>query len=194
MGEHYDAEVLRLFIALELPAPVIAELTAVQQQLRRCGKHPVKWVEPTNMHMTLQFLGDVATERVAAIVAALAALQTVDAQLYLSQVGVFPNTRRPQVLWVGVGGATRQLEQLQQRVVLATAPLGFVAETRPYRAHLTLGRVRRDATTTEQRNLVATLEQLPAPKAVGWCAGRPLLFRSILTREGPIYQVLNPGT
>jgi 2'-5' RNA ligase len=186
-------KVMRLFIALKLPPATIVALEALQQQLQQRGRQPVKWVAPEAMHLTLVFLGDVEAERSAAIVAALRQASQHDtaaaqALLRLGPAGAFPNARRPQTLWVGVAGDTPRLARVQQAVTQALEPLGFAPEERPFRAHLTLGRVRRDATPQQRAALGAALEKLPVPVVEAWPMGAPILFESILTRDGALYK------
>lgn len=184
---------MRLFIALELPAEVIAVLEGMQRRLQRSGDHPVKWVASTGMHLTLQFLGEVEEQRVADMLTVLKSIRVADthqssaAHLQTTGAGAFPTLRQPQTLWVGVSGAVEPLAELQQRLSQALEPLGFEPETRPFRAHLTLGRVRRDATPAQKRALGAAIENLPAVQAVTWPMGQPVLFQSTLTREGARY-------
>jgi 2'-5' RNA ligase len=185
---------LRLFVALELPAEVIAALAATQQQVQRGGKHPVKWVKPASIHLTLQFLGAVNAEQLPFILTALDSVHDSlraagddAALLHLAEVGAFPNARRPQTLWVGVAGALAGLHRAQQAVVAALEPPGFAAEERPFRPHLTLGRVRKEARPAERASLGAVLAGIPAPQPVRWPMGLPYLFESTLSPAGPTY-------
>jgi RNA 2',3'-cyclic 3'-phosphodiesterase len=187
---------MRLFIALKLPTDVRDELAAVQQRLRHTEAHPVKWVAPQSIHLTLQFLGEVPEAQLPAILQALEAVRTTAAQrspLRLAEAGAFPNLRRPQTLWVGIAGELEGLTRLHQAVIAATEPLGFQLETRPFRAHLTLGRVRREATPAQRVALGTALGSLSPPRSVTWQSGHPLLFRSTLTPTGSIYTELGPA-
>ena len=56
---------------------------------------------------------------------------------------MFPNPRRPRVLWVGLEGDLNALAGLQAAVEQAVTGLGYAAEERPFSPHITLGRVRR---------------------------------------------------
>ncbi len=180
----------RLFIAVEVPESIKDALGSVQQQLRR-GSPPVKWVAPEAIHLTLQFLGATDTRLVESIGVALR--QALDGQtacaLRLGRPGAFPNVRRPSVLWVGIDGATAALEQMQQRIATALHPLGFPLETRPFRAHLTIGRVRRDASAAQQAQLGSMLADVSPPPALAWRVTKVLLFQSELQRDGPRYTV-----
>ena len=178
----------RLFIAIELPEPIKDALRAAQQQLRH-GNPPVKWVAPEAMHLTLQFLGATDTSLVEPIGTALrqALADHTPCELRLGQPGAFPNARRPSVLWVGVGGATAALEQIQRSIGTALEPFGFVPETRPFRAHLTIGRVRRDASPAQQAQLGSMLADVSPPPALAWRVTAVTLFQSELGGEGPRY-------
>lgn len=178
----------RMFIAIEMPAPIKDALGAVQQQLRH-GNPPVKWVAPEAMHLTLQFLGATEPNLIEPIGAALRQVlaDRAPCELRLGLPGAFPNTRRPSVLWVGVNGATVALEQLQRCIGTAMEPFGFVPETRPFRAHLTIGRVRRDASPAQQAQLGRMLADVAPPPALAWPVTAVTLFQSEPGREGPRY-------
>lgn len=178
----------RLFIAVEVPPLVKEALGAVQQQLQR-GSPPVKWVAPEAMHLTLQFLGATDTQLVTPIGVALrqALAEQPACELRLGQPGGFPNGRRPSVLWVGIDGATSALEQMQRSIAAALHPLGFPMEARPFQAHLTIGRVRRDASGAQQAQLGSVLSNVSPPPALPWRVTEVILFQSELQREGPRY-------
>ncbi len=184
---------MRLFVALALPVDVITELAAAQQHLQRGVNHPVRWVAPEAIHLTLQFLGDVAEERVPAILTALKeSAPARSVHLQLACAGAFPHLRRPQTIWMGIAGNVAGLEQMQRIVTTALQPLGFPPEDRPFRAHLTLGRVRREATPDQRMALGSSIGNLPVPRPVAWHSGRPILYQSILSPHGATYQALGP--
>lgn len=180
---------MRLFIALELPADVRAELAAAQARL---SGHPLRWVAPAGIHLTLQFLGEVDDGLAPSVLAALAALEVAPFSLSLAGLGAFPTARQPRVVWVGLGGDTGALAALQAAVGAATAPLGFTPEARPFRAHLTLGRARPDAAPAALRALGEALARVAPPPPLSWTAGAPALFQSTLTPQGARYTRLGP--
>lgn len=100
---------------------------------------------PVDLHLTLFFLGATAPERVPALEAALAEAAAAHAapELVIGRAGAFPGRGRERVLWLDVGGpGTEQLERLQRDVAARMPALGFAPDARPWRAHLTLARVR----------------------------------------------------
>lgn len=181
-------ETYRLFIAADLPADVKDELAATQARLRR-GAPPVAWVAPAAMHLTIRFLGDTVPARVAdlqaALVAALAAHPPP--RLQLSGAGAFPNDRRPAVLWVGLGGSVVALGRAQASIEAALQGIGIAPEPKPFHPHLTLGRVRRDASQEQRQKLGEALRALPPPAPLAWTLERVILYRSELRSSGPIY-------
>jgi 2'-5' RNA ligase len=140
---------IRTFVAVELPEDVEQALTSVQEELRahmgRAG-NAIRWVRPEGIHLTLQFLGDVSEASIPNIVNALqaASIGSRRISLELGGLGVFPNLRRPRVLWAGLHGTTqdmKDLDMLHRAVSEGLTPLGFKPDKR-FDPHLTLGRVR----------------------------------------------------
>src|SRR5213080_1392598 len=96
-------ERVRLFVALNLPPAVREALWAATAALRELGL-PVNWVRGDGIHLTLKFLGEVVDDREAEITAALgrAAAGARTLPLALAGFGVFPDFRRPRVVWAGI--------------------------------------------------------------------------------------------
>jgi 2'-5' RNA ligase len=116
---------VRLFVALNLPDEERARLYDATAALRQAGL-PVRWVARDALHLTLEFLGEVAEPGVGAIQSALERLAAGHERLTLAigGVGAFPSTRRPRVVWLGIRPAP-ELLSLQRGVEAALEPLGF---------------------------------------------------------------------
>lgn len=110
-----------------------------------------------------------------------------DLQLQLTKLGAFPNQREPRVLWAGVNGDLDALQQLHELVDTAITGLGFTPERRPFRPHLTLGRVRDQAWAEDRRKIGAGLSQFPLSPSQLWKVNEMHLIRSTLTPQGAIY-------
>jgi len=156
---------------------------------------PVKWVRPENIHLSLKFLGDVEETRETELVAALqrAAGSRTEPRpltLQISGFGVFPDYRRPNVLWAGVT-ADPGLELLQHGVEQAFAPLGFPTEARAFRPHVTLGRATRDARPRDFQGLEEILTGTDFDSTV--TVTEVDLMQSTLQPSGPVYQVRSHG-
>ncbi len=178
-------ETYRAFVAIDLPESVRFALGALQEELKS-SKFRVEWVRPESIHLTLKFLGDIEVARTDAIVGAmtLAAKGSTQLALVPSGLGVFPNARRPRVIWVGLGGQLDHLKSLQQTLDAHLADLGFPSETRPFKGHLTLGRVKGKIAVDRMQ---AALAKFNAFEFEGFEADRIILFKSELRPSGAVY-------
>ena len=157
-------EQVRAFIAIELPDELKAGLSQLEAQLKLAKPSSVKWVDPSGIHLTLKFLGNIAVARVSQISQALAAATKGVSPFHLEVkgLGAFPNLRRVRVVWVRIGGEVDKLGQLQQRIESNLTPLGFTPESRPFTPHLTLARLRGQASPDEGRRLGELIASLTA--------------------------------
>ena len=147
----------------------------------------VAWVARDNVHLTLKFLGNVETARLPGVEHALAAAAAGQPafDLAVHGLGAFPASTRARVLWAGVTAGGREAVDLAAGVDDALAALGFPRETRPFAAHVTLGRVR--APRANPR-LAAALD---APEPFGrQHVARVCLMRSELSPRGARYTEL----
>ncbi len=181
-------EQIRSFIAIELPNRLRLELGQLEAQLK-LGKQPwVKWVNPDSIHLTLKFLGNIASDRTGEITRAMeAAAQGIPSfHLEVKDLGVFPNLKRVQVVWVGISGEVDKLGEFQQRLESNLAHLGFAPESRPFTPHLTLARLRNQASLDERQRFGQLIAETRFD-AGSIKVDAINLMRSQLTREGAIY-------
>jgi 2'-5' RNA ligase len=186
-------EQTRSFIAIELPDELKLGLAQLQDRLK-LGKQPgVKWVDPYGIHLTLKFLGNIEVDRIGAITKAMEiAVQGISPfHLEVKDLGAFPNLRRVQVVWVGISGEVDKLGQLQQRIESNLTPLGFTAESRPFTPHLTLARLRKQASLDERQGLGRLIINTKFETAYTIEVEAINLMRSQLTREGAIYSQIS---
>jgi 2'-5' RNA ligase len=147
---------VRTFIANELSEDLLQALDLLQDGLRsQMPRGTVRWVRPDGIHLTLKFLGDTPVDQVDQVKAALAeaAAKVGPFRVAARGLGCFPNTRRPRVIWVGLEEPTGALRRLRDAVEAHVAPLGFPTEGRSFNPHLTLGRVQRNASSSEVREV-----------------------------------------
>ena len=181
-------EQIRSFIAIELPDELRLKLGQLEAQLKS-GKQPwVKWVNPDSIHLTLKFLGNIASDRTGEITRAMeeAAQGIPPFHLEVKDLGVFPNLKRVQVVWVGISGEVDKLGEFQQRLESNLACLGFAPESRPFTPHLTLARLRNQA-SLDERQRFGQLIASSRFEAGAIEVDAINLMRSQLTREGAIY-------
>lgn len=183
---------LRLFIAVPTPPSVRTAAEGVIARLRGAGD--VRWVTGDRLHLTLKFLGETPSEKVPAIVEAAGKKSNKFSPFVveLGGVGAFPNIRKPQTLWLGIGGQVEPLVRLAAEVEQALAEIGFPPEGKPFRPHLTLGRVK---SPRGLRELARKLEHLAgsqeASAATEWPVEEIHLVRSVLRPAGPEYTPLH---
>jgi 2'-5' RNA ligase len=142
---------LRLFIAVDLSAYVRTAAGRLVDELRHRAERlspraRITWVLPERLHLRLLFIGDVDATRTIAIEGALEPpfdLARLDA--HLAGTGVFPQSGRPRVIWAGLSAGSDTLATLARLVSARLLSVGVPTDDRPFRPHLTLGRVREAA-------------------------------------------------
>ena len=177
---------VRSFIAIPVPDQGIEALQVTVQKLESDIGRSVRWVRPEGIHLTLKFMGDIPAGTVDQVLEALpqVASQFPPIKLAISGLGVFPNTRRPRVLWAGLTGELEALSELQSDVDDMVGRLGLPKELRPFSPHLTLGRVRRETSESQLRKIGEIMADAARPSAVPWTANTVNLMRTELDPAG----------
>ncbi len=176
----------RVFAAIDPPPEILREIERIQFRLRKLIHGVIHWTRPEGLHLTLKFFGNVAASSMDEIGERLACYtrETASLRLRATGVGVFPDLDRPRVIWIGIGGDTQPLEKLQQRIEDGFTALGFAKENRPFRPHLTLGRVK----TPRGLLGLAEVTENDAPYHAGEFTASSLdLIKSDLTPTGAVY-------
>lgn len=181
-------EEIRCFIAIELPDEIRDGLGRLIARLK--SRQPdVKWVDPSSIHLTLKFLGNIAPGRVDEITEAIsdAASGIPPFSLEIKDLGVFPGLNHVRVVWVGVEGETDKLLQLQKHLQTNLDILGFPPEERDFTPHLTLARVRDNSSPAERQELGQLVTATKVPSIGRFTAKSVSLMRSQLARTGAVY-------
>jgi 2'-5' RNA ligase len=182
------SESIRSFIAVELPDDVLSAVSRVQGQLKSYGFR-TKWVRPANIHVTLKFLGDIDSGTIDAIASAMVSAAEGCAPISLSAkgIGVFPNTKRPRVLWAGLTGEVNLLIDLQRKLDDRLSDIGFAKERRSFKGHLTLGRFKARVNSSEITRALTEFEDF---ETQSFMARELILFKSELRPSGAVYSKL----
>jgi len=184
-----DEKTVRAFLAIDPPEEILAEIGRIQGRLQRMIQGEVRWVRPEAIHLTLKFFGDIPETAITDIAAVVETVAAMEAPLTLSigGAGVFPDQRRPRVLWLGMGGDVPRLLNFQKKVESGLGIAGFPAEERPFRPHLTLARIKSSRGLT---GLERALEKREGYTAGEFTAAGIELIRSELTPRGAVYTKL----
>jgi 2'-5' RNA ligase len=182
-------EKIRSFIAIELPGELKLEITRLQASLKVGNQPRIKWVNPNSIHLTLKFLGNIEPTMIEPITEAMteAAQKVTPFNLDVQQLGAFPNLKRVQVVWLGLGGEIDKLSQLQQFIEANMARLGFAPEQRQFKPHLTLARVGDGASPDERQRFGELIASTSFKTSQLIKVNSVNLIKSQLTREGAIY-------
>ena len=145
MEKKNSSDTWRVFCAIDLPEPLRKLMGEHVSALRRAVPAArASWSRPESIHLTLKFLGETPLSEVQDFSRAVthAVNDFVPFGLGVGGTGVFPVHGSPRVLWIGVDDFSRKLAELHARLESESEKRGFERETRPFRPHLTLGRLR----------------------------------------------------
>ena len=180
---------IRAFLAIEPPEDILQKISGMQEKLKREISGRLSWTRPQGQHLTLKFFGDISREDIHNINAVVQKRVVAEQKLNLKieKLGIFPDARKPRVLWCGVTGDAEKLINLQKKLDGDFAALGFPAEDRSFKAHLTLARIK------DSRDVTGMSEALKKHSefAAGEFICRELfLFQSKLSPQGAVYTKL----
>ena len=182
-------EQVRSFIAIELPEELKVGLTQLEARLQMSKQTGIKWVDPSSIHLTLKFLGNIAMNRINEITGAIEeAVRGISPfPLEVKGLGVFPGWKRARVAWVGISGEVDKLSRIQQHLEDNLSRLNFTPESRAFTPHLTLARLHNRASPGEQQSFGQLIASTRFETAYTIKVDAINLMRSQLTRAGAIY-------
>ncbi len=181
-------EVLRLFVALPVPAALQLAAGRLQDRLRRTGAD-VSFPSPASLHVTLVFLGDTSPDALPGLMVGLERVVAGRPRFgfQVAGLGLFGPPRQPRVVWAGLADPPPVLFDLHNSVLAMVSELGFTTEKRSWHPHLTLGRIRSSRGLAGLTDMVdslkgETLDACPVEQVQ--------LVRSRLDQPGPRYEIL----
>jgi len=177
---------MRLFVALEPPNQIKHKLQDSLRYLQGLKHKDINWVKPENLHLTLNFIGEVAEHRLAELKNLLARL----AQRYQSPslcpegIELFPH-RFPRLIWLKLGGDEEVLKTLNRQTLSSLRTLGIEADAKSLKLHVTLGRIKSQQSVDFER--MAMEYHFPRESSVWRTIS---LYRSVLQPSGPKYEII----
>jgi 2'-5' RNA ligase len=183
---------IRSFISIAVEARVLEKIRGFQAELiKKVGKtaNRVSWVKPETIHLTIKFLGDIPVNRINSIITSLQrAADGVEAfALHFEGLGVFPNFRKPRVIWIGISKGIDPLQKLHLSVEQELTKTGIPREKKKFSGHLTLGRIRTLGDASALHDLLLSV----ASPVAGLSAVRDIrLMKSELRPSGAVHTEL----
>jgi 2'-5' RNA ligase len=183
---------IRTFVAVEVWPEIRERTKAIVHRLKE-STAKVTWVKHDQMHLTMNFLGDVAMNEIPAVCKAVAdaARPFTPFDVEMASIGVFPSYENPRTIWLGVGDGAHRLIALHGALEKLLGELGFRIEARRFRPHLTIGRVR--SLPNGPGQLAGLLKQYADFEAGPMMVSELTVFSSELGRDGPTYEALGHG-
>jgi len=179
---------IRSFLAIELPKPILKKIEEVQGDLRSTHAD-VRWVNPEKIHLTLKFFGNIEESRIDPIFKSIEEpiRNTLPFSLKVQGVGAFPNLKNPRVIWIGLVNGREVLISFQKQIEAQLEKIGIQPEDRPFHPHLTLGRMK---SSRGKEELAGRMEKHKEEEFGDFQVERVVLFKSDLRPTGPIYTPL----
>lgn len=179
---------MRLFLAIDPGEECRRSLAGALGRVQATATSGVRWVNVDKLHITLAFLGEVEEKRVEDIRVAAHAVVARHSRFgaTISGSGVFPNWRRPRVVWFGLHDGDHLMD-LGNDVGRMSASLGFPPD-HAFRAHLTIGRIPHPLSADQRRELQSALAGLS--EVHPFDVTRVELMRSTLSPKGSAYSVV----
>lgn len=180
--------VIRIFFAIDLPVPAKEKLGEFISDLKKKSRtHAIRWSKSANLHITLQFLGEIQAadlEKLISNVRARIEGMVENSELRLGLPKLFPNPYRPRVIVLDIIPQDN-LAILSRLIGEGIKATDYEIEERPFRAHLTLGRIKQP-----QGINLSFLSSSEMPEFEKMMVEEVVLFRSEPQPEGSQYTVI----
>lgn len=177
---------MRAFLAIPILPPALGSFHAVRARLVS-DVSAVRWAPAESPHVTLHFFGAISAPRSERALEALRPIMAAQRPmtLRLHGLGSFPSTADPRVLWCGVDGDRAELTACALACRAALSDAGFAVESRPFRAHCTLGRPRHTWPAEARESWQRHAQESPSTRS--FIADRALLYESLTAPDGVVH-------
>ena len=186
---------MRTFIAIELPKEIKNSLSCLQEELKKQNAD-VKWVDPSNIHLTLKFLGEIEDKKIDKLVGIMqeVAKNNPPFAIGICSLGAFPKIEFPRIIWVGVDQGDKETKKIAKDLEERLFRLDIPKEERSFSSHITIARVKSNLNRIKLTEALKKLEDNWSGKNLEFLVAKITLFKSTLTPKGPIYEALKETT
>jgi len=181
---------MRLFVAIELSDEARTAVARCQSKLaRQDNDSRVRWTPSQNVHLTIRFLGEVPEAEVVSVSQAVESSTNAvpPFSMRIDNVGCFPTRGKVRIVWVGIEENSGAMARLAAKTESEIVAAGFPPESRPYRPHVTIGRVKDDRSGGDLRRVIGSC----AFDGVEQTVDRVVVMASQLSPGGPTYLVVS---
>ncbi|WP_139490155.1 RNA 2',3'-cyclic phosphodiesterase [Brevibacillus dissolubilis] len=187
---------MRLFVALDIPPQAVDYLEAVQKRVKQ-ELQADRWQPLHNLHLTLHFLGEVDEQLIPLLKEDMDLVASIiePFTLVVGKFGAFPKLERPRVMWLGIEGLVRSLQQLH--LLLAKRfdlHPGLTYDRKEYRPHITMAR----GPHSDGKNVALPVadwnERLLDPNPPHWKVEGFHLYQSELLKSGARHTIIHTST
>lgn len=181
-------DLLRTFIAFELPDHIQIELSKFIKLLQQANPYKIRWIPSQNIHLTAKFLGETRMAdipKISALIDQFASNASIQ-KIIPGKIGSFPNLSNIRVIWLGLSvpeALIQQIDLLENEMEIH----GFEREKRGFTPHLTLGRATLQPHSMQMRNLAHSLQTMKPPNIEPFEINSITLFKSELRPTGAEY-------
>jgi 2'-5' RNA ligase len=178
----------RIFIAVKVePAETLLKMISSFRSV--LSGDSIKWTNPDNIHITLAFLGDTEDLLINTITRMLKEKceRSGKFELIIKGSGVFKSFKDPRVIWTGIE-PSEELVNLNGLIKSCLTDIGIKIEDRPFKPHLTLGRIKYLKPETSLQQLIDRYKDTELQKV---SVNEVVLYESILLHTGPVYKQIS---
>ena len=133
---------MRIFLSIPVPN-VVKNIKQMLTSTCENERAEIRWVKHNNLHLTVQFLGSVSDEKISKIIKEVEnVVSSINSfVLTVSETGCFPNTSKPSVLYLGVGGNIKALKALVVKINDKMSKIGFKKDSESFIPHITVAKI-----------------------------------------------------
>jgi 2'-5' RNA ligase len=188
-------DLIRSFIAFELPPDVQDQLGEFITSLKVNNPCKIRWLSPRNIHLTVKFLGDIYLEDIPNLITVLEGIKVEASPMETrtDKIGAFPNLNNIRVIWLGLK-VPPEMNKIVDAVEHRLLDQGFPKEKRGFTSHLTLGRLSYPPPPQQRKIFTDLLTSIPSPAIKPFMIDSLTLFKSELRPTGAFYTTIHKST